>query len=191
MKNQRQQIALRIKGLREAAGLPLDRAAGAVGATPGAYARYETGEADAPLGVISQLAALFKVDAAAILTGGDAHAHAFSVTRRGAGPSVERRRAYHYESLGAGFARRVMEPFLVTVQPKPGAELEQNAHPGQEFTLVLKGRLKLVIAGNAVTLKAGDSIYFDSALPHGMAALGGKPARFLAVITTPQHPPVP
>jgi quercetin dioxygenase-like cupin family protein/DNA-binding XRE family transcriptional regulator len=183
MKNQRQDIAIRIRGLREAADMPLEEAARGLGMTPADYARCETGEADASLGLISKIAALFKVDAAALLTGGDSHARVFSVTRRGTGPVVERRQDYHYESLGGGYSKRALEPFLVTVQPKPEAELHLNTHPGQEFNRVTKGRLKLVIDGHAVILKSGDSIYFDSTRPHGMQALDGKPAQFLAVIT--------
>jgi mannose-6-phosphate isomerase-like protein (cupin superfamily) len=190
MDNQRERIAPRIRALREAAGLAAADVARAAGVAAGDYDRYESGAADTPMGVISQLAALFKVDAAAILTGGDAHAHAYFVTRRGTGPSVDRRLAYHYESLGAGFAHRTLEPFLVTVQPKPDSAPERNAHPGQEFNLVLKGRLEFAIDGHAVVLKSGDSVYFDSSRPHGMRALGGKPAQFLAVITTP-HPVTP
>jgi hypothetical protein len=34
-----------------------------------------------------------------------------------------------------------------------------------------------------VLLEEGDSIYFDSSLSHGMKTVGGKPAKFLAVIT--------
>jgi len=181
--NPTEEIALRIRGLREAAGLSADDTARALDLEPGQYARYEAGRADVPMGTLSRLAALFRTDAAALLTGGEPHARLFSVTRRGAGPIVERRRAYHYESLGAGFARPRLEPFLVTVEPKPGADIHLNAHPGQEFNRVIKGRLKIVIAGHAVVLKAGDSILFDSSRPHGMAALGGRPAQFLAVIT--------
>ena len=40
----------------------------------------------------------------------------------------------------------------------------------------------LCVGGKELILEAGDSIYFDSALPHGMKALDGKPVRFLAII---------
>lgn len=184
MKNQRQELALRIRGLREAAGLAPEAAARALGLAAADYARLEGGDSDIPLGVLSQLAALFKTEPAALLTGGDSHARVFYVTRRGKGPVVERRQHYHYESLGAGFQKRAMEPFVVTVQPEPaGAEVHLNAHPGQEFNRVMKGRMKLVIDRHEVILKAGDSIYFDSARPHGMQALDGKPVQFLAIIT--------
>jgi quercetin dioxygenase-like cupin family protein len=57
-----------------------------------------------------------------------------------------------------------------------------NTHSGQEFNLVLEGALQLRIAGNDIVLNEGDSIYFDATKPHGMKALNGNNARFLAVI---------
>jgi len=38
------------------------------------------------------------------------------------------------------------------------------------------------ITGKALVLEEGDSIFFDSNYPHGMAAIGGKSAKFLAII---------
>ena len=55
MKNQRQDIAIRIRGLREAADMPLEEAARGLGMTPADYARCETGEADASLGLIPEI----------------------------------------------------------------------------------------------------------------------------------------
>ena len=76
-----------------------------------------------------------------------------------------------------------MEPFLITVEPRPSAEpVPLNAHPGQEFNYVLEGHLKVVIDGHEIVLSPGDSIYFDARHGHGMKAVGGAPARFLAVI---------
>jgi quercetin dioxygenase-like cupin family protein len=57
-----------------------------------------------------------------------------------------------------------------------------NAHPGQEFEYLLEGSLRVVVDRHEVVLAAGDSIYFDSGHPHGIQALGGAPAKFVAVI---------
>jgi quercetin dioxygenase-like cupin family protein len=57
-----------------------------------------------------------------------------------------------------------------------------NNHPGQEFNYLLSGTLKFLLDGYEVTLYPGDSIYFDSGIDHGMIALNGEPAQFLAVI---------
>jgi quercetin dioxygenase-like cupin family protein len=43
----------------------------------------------------------------------------------------------------------------------------------------------LNINGKNLILNEGDSIYFDSSLPHGMKALNEKPVKFLAVILYP------
>jgi quercetin dioxygenase-like cupin family protein len=57
-----------------------------------------------------------------------------------------------------------------------------NSHPGQEFNYMLEGQLKIIIGDNEVILNPGDSVYFDSALPHGMQAMNGRVARFVAVV---------
>ena len=97
--------------------------------------------------------------------------------------AVERSEAYKYESLAFGFRRRIADPFIVTVEPKPeGTPLSLNSHKGQEFNMVIEGRLLLNVDGKEIILEEGDSLYFDSTKPHGMQALDGKTVKFLAII---------
>jgi len=63
-----------------------------------------------------------------------------------------------------------------------GRKPELNNHPGQEFDYVIEGRLLVSIGGHELELEEGDSLYYDSGEMHGMKALGGKRARFLAMI---------
>jgi quercetin dioxygenase-like cupin family protein len=181
--NQRQELAIRIKGLREAYGLSADAVAERTGLTTQEYLSYESGERDVPMGYLSRLAAFHQVDPTAILTGGNPHAKVYHLTRKGTGPVVERRAEYHYEGLAAQFIGRKMEPFIVTVEYKQDEAAHLNSHPGQEFDIVIEGRLKIAIDGHEVELGEGDSVYFDSGKSHGMAALGGASAKFLAIIT--------
>lgn len=181
--NQRQELAIRIKGLRDAYGLQAEAVAEKTGLSASEYLAYENGEKDVPMGYLSRLAAFHHVDPTALLTGSNAHAKIYHLTRGGTGPVVERRAEYHYEALAAQFIGKTIEPFVVTVEPKPGDPIHLNSHPGQEFDFVLSGRLKLSIDGHELELGEGDSIYFDSGKSHGMAALDGKSATFLAIIT--------
>ena len=72
---------------------------------------------------------------------------------------------------------------MVTVAPKDdSAEISLNSHPGQEMDYVIAGTLKVVIHSNEIILEEGDTIFYDSSHPHGMAAVGGKPAQFIAII---------
>ena len=40
----------------------------------------------------------------------------------------------------------------------------------------------ILLNGQEVVMEPGDSLYFNSEMPHGMRALDGKPAKSLAVI---------
>ena len=182
MANQRQSIAERIKGLRDASDLTPEAVASETGVAADEYASYEAGESDVPMSYLSVLAAFYQVNVTALLTGGDAHAKTFHVTRKGTGPVIERSHVYHYEALGALFAGKVMEPFIVSVEPTL-SETHLNTHPGQEFNYVLSGRLRLTVGDNTQLLEPGDSIYFNATVPHGMRADGSEAATFLAVIT--------
>ena len=181
--NQRQLIAERIKGLRDASDLTPEAVASETGVSVDTYLRYEAGEADVSVSYLSVLAAFYQVDVTVLLTGSDAHAKTVHVTRKGTGPIIARRHVYHYEALGARFAGKVMEPFIVTVEPSAAdAPMHLNCHTGQEMNYVLEGRLLISVSGKELVLGVGDSLYFDSGLPHGMKALDGKPVRFLAII---------
>ena len=56
-------------------------------------------------------------------------------------------------------------------------------HSGQEFDLVLKGKLKVQIGTHIEVLEEGDSIYYDSSTPHGMIAVDGADCEFLAIVS--------
>lgn len=109
--------------------------------------------------------------------------NSYFITRAGRGVAVERRKAYRYEALAAGFRDRRIDPFIVTVEPAlADAPMHLNTHPGQEMNYVLEGRLLIELDGRQIELNPGDSLYFDSSLPHGMKALDGRTVRFLAII---------
>jgi mannose-6-phosphate isomerase-like protein (cupin superfamily) len=94
--------------------------------------------------------------------------------------------AYKYQSLTAGFTNNVAEVFIVTVEPKPiETDYYRSIHAGQEFNMILEGSMAMTINDKELILNEGDSIYFDSSLPHGMKALNERSVKFLAVILYP------
>ncbi len=183
MNEQIRQIAERIRGLRDIAQLSVETCAQDLGIAAETWRRYESGETDIPASFLYQVAGKFHVDLTSLMTGEEPRLHVYSVTRAGRGVKVDRRRDYGYQSLAFNFVDRRMEPFLITVEPRPETEpVPLNAHPGQEFNYILEGTLKVVIDGHEILLSPGDSIYFDARHGHGMRALGPGPARMLAVI---------
>lgn len=181
MNEQIKQIAERLRGLRDALDLSIEEATAKIGIDKADYEKYESGNSDIPMNFLFQVAQTFGIEISALISGDEAHANAFFVTRKGTGVKVERTKAYKYQALAYGFRNAKAEPFEVTVEPNDNP-LHLNTHPGQEFNLILEGTVLLKIAGNEITLNEGDSIYFDSTKPHGMKALNDQKVRFLAII---------
>jgi quercetin dioxygenase-like cupin family protein len=183
MEEQLKNIALRLRDLREIMNFPPEILAQKCGITTLQYYDYESGNVDIPVGILHRLAQTFGVELTSLLTGDEPHMSAYSLTRKGQGVAVERRRSYLYQSLASNFKHRKAEPFRVRVEPKPDTvELDFSSHPGQEFDMVLSGTLKIYLSGKEMILNEGDSLYFDSGLPHAMRAANNQPCEFLAVI---------
>jgi len=183
MEEQIRQIAERLRGLREVMEISVEDVAKTCGISIEKYCEYESGNVDIPISVLHNICRKYGVELTVLLTGQEPHMHSYSLVRKNQGIDVERSKAYKYQSLAHSFINRKAEPFLVTVEPKPvSTEFCLNTHPGQEFNYILKGRLKFNLDGKEMILEEGDSIYFNSGLPHGMLALDDKECQFLATI---------
>ncbi len=97
--------------------------------------------------------------------------------------------SYSYVSLGKGKTDRNMEPFHITIAPlsaeEQAKEQKTSSHQGEEFMLVLSGELKVVYGRETHILQAGQSIYYNSIVPHYVGAHGDAPAQILAVTYHP------
>lgn len=182
MSNQVKQIASRIKDLREIANLSEETLSAELNVTVDTYREYESGTIDIPIGFLYEVANRFRVELTAILTGEGPRLHTYCLVRKGKGFNVDRKNPYKYQNLAYNFIHKKAEPFLVTVEPGNNEPVHFSSHPGQEFNYVMEGTLMIYIDGHQLTLNEGDSLYFDSSCSHGMKALNGKPAKFLAII---------
>ena len=176
-------IANRLRGLREVLELSAQEVAESCHLRVEEYMALESGESDISVNVLQTIARRYGISLDVLMFGEEPKMNAYFITRAGAGVSVERRKAYKYEALASGFRDRKADPFIVTVEPAPAdAPMHLNSHEGQEMNYVLEGRLLLSLNGKELVLNVGDSLYFDSSLPHGIKALDGRPVRFLAII---------
>jgi len=89
-----------------------------------------------------------------------------------------------FSPLAEGKTDRHMEPFLIDVQLPPTEELPLSSHEGEEFIFVLSGRIVVQYGQQRIELAAGDSIYYDSIVPHDLHAIQNS-AKILAVIYAP------
>jgi len=181
MDDQIKQLGERLKGLRDVLDLSIEEVAATIGVSPDKYEKIEAGESDITISNLMKISHKYGVSAEELMFAEAPRMKTYSVVRRGQGKSIERTKAYKYQSLVGGFVGHKADVFIVTVEPKPNAHtIYKNTHPGQEFNLVLEGAMQLYIGGKTLILEEGDSIYFDSSTPHGMLAVGDKPVKFLA-----------
>ena len=183
MNEQIKQIAERLIGLRDALEITPEEIAKVCNLPLEQYLELESGNVDISVSVLHQISQAFGVELTTLMFGDEPKMSTYFITRKGKGVAVERTKAYKYQSLAAGFSGRKADPFMVTVHPTPEeTPIHLNSHPGQEYNIVLRGRLLLQINNKEIILEEGDSIYFNSELPHGMKALVGEKVSFLAII---------
>jgi transcriptional regulator with XRE-family HTH domain len=89
---------------------------------------------------------------------------------------------YYYEALAFKKSKKYMEPFLVEFKRKRVDQLSYFSHEGEEFIYLLEGTLEFRTEGQQYILQPGDSLYFESSIPHAYRALRSRNARALSVI---------
>ena len=174
MDEQLKQIGERLRGLRDVLDIPVSEMAETIGMDTEKYEKIEAGELDITISNLMKIAHKYGVSTEELIFAESPHMKSYYV-------SIERTKAYKYQSLVGGFVGHKADVFIVTVEPKPGVRtIYKNSHPGQEFNLILEGKMELYIGGKTIILEEGDSIYFDATKPHGMLAIGDKSVKFLA-----------
>ena len=179
------EIAARIKEMREIMGWSLPDLAEQVEFSVENCTAYESGMIDIPFSFIHKCALAFDVEMSELLEGRAARLTSYTVTRKGGGQKTAQEDGIDITNLAPKFRNKIAEPYWVRYEYDPAQEnkpIHLATHSGQEFDLVLSGRLKVQIGKHVEYLDEGDSIYYDSSTPHGMIAVGGGDCVFCAVV---------
>jgi transcriptional regulator with XRE-family HTH domain len=101
---------------------------------------------------------------------------------RFAGGTRTDRSGMDFYALAPGKTGRNMEPFIV--EARPDADVQLSTHEGEELLYILEGHVELLYGKESYKLEPGDSIYYDSVVPHQVRAVQA-PAKLLAVVYAP------
>ena len=88
---------------------------------------------------------------------------------RGAGPDHA-----HYYALGKGKTDRHMDPFYIEFDGD--GEKQLSSHEGEEFIIVVSGKVELIYGKAMFVLGPGDSMYYNSVVPHHVGSANDEPA---------------
>jgi quercetin dioxygenase-like cupin family protein len=70
------------------------------------------------------------------------------------------------QTLASG---KTMYQMLATLEA--GSKMPAHQHPQEQIVHVLSGRMKLIVDGTPVDMKAGDSFYLAGNVPHGVETI--------------------
>ena len=189
-----QEMAHRIRELREIENFTIAEMAMKTGVTEQEYIDCEMGRSDLNFAFLYRCALAFGVDVSDIIEGSSPNLVSYTVTRKGEGQRIEEAHDMVYYNMAASFRNRIAEPLYVQAAYNQDAEREDiklTTHEGQECDIVIEGQLKVQVGGHSTVLNPGDSIYYDSGTPHGMIAVGGKDCLFYAIVLNPSGEPIP
>ncbi|MBE6915243.1 MAG: cupin domain-containing protein [Ruminococcaceae bacterium] len=182
-------VAERIKNLREAKGFSPEELAKLTDISTEDYLVLEQGETDFSFTFIYKCARACGVDVVDLLEGTSSTLSSFTVTRKGQGAKILKKHGVVYDNLAPKFKGKLAEPFLVTfpyLEEEQNAPMKLNSHKGQEFDVIVKGSLKVQVGNHVEVLNEGDSIFYNSTLPHGMIAVSEGGCEFYAVVLNPK-----
>ena len=92
----------------------------------------------------------------------------------------------NFFSLGMGKTDRHMEPFFIDILPESASSKKLSSHEGEEWIAVLKGSVEVIYGKETYVLEEGDSVYYNSVVPHYVSCRGGEKAQIHAVIYIPE-----
>ena len=183
------EVGAKIKSLRELRGVTVEELSERSGMTPGQIEEIEAGKVAASLTPLLKIARGLGCRLGTFLDDTSISGPVVTSTKQdndsgmrfvGAGD----KNGLVFHALAANKADRSMEPFVIDVHPPQSSDYEVSSHEGEEFVFVLEGEIEVDYGRKLYRVKAGESIYYESIVPHHLHAFGGE-ARILAVIYAP------
>ncbi|HEX4485343.1 MAG TPA: cupin domain-containing protein [Terriglobales bacterium] len=172
-------IGPHLRRLRTERGLSLSQVAKEVGISLGFLSSLERSQMTASVGTLRKLTDFFQTNILDFFDPAESNSRLVPREKRkvlNAGPGVR------MELLAWG--NTVMEPHLFRIAPQADSG-ESYTHEGEEFIYVLRGALHISLEQEEYRLKAGDSFYFESSVPHRWKNPGRSETLLLWVNTPP------
>jgi 2-oxoglutarate ferredoxin oxidoreductase subunit gamma len=179
-------VGERVREVRENRGLSINDISQRTAIPVAILEEIEEGTVAPPLGTVIKLAKALEMKMGYFISGKEDRP--FTIVRANDRKVISRydskkgkHYGYEFESLAPHKKDRHMEPFLVTLEPVDTDE-ERSTHDGQEFIYVLEGNMEVRLGKEIHILEPGDSIYYDSTVPHLVKCHGEKETKILAVL---------
>lgn len=177
-------IAKNIGILRKKQKMTLQQLADITGLTKGYLSKIERSKKSPPYSTLNRVAKALGVDVSYLINQnaeevGDPRIAFVKKNQRKIVETVDSPDGYAYQTLASGKPGKNMEPYIIEPAFEEKATFQ---HEGEEFFYVLEGTHEFIYDGRTYIMEEGDSVYFDSGVPHTGRSIGKKRAKMLAVM---------
>jgi len=156
----------RLRASRRAQGHTLKTLAHKTGFTEAYLSQVETGRASPTLASLKRIASAYGLSMVELLIDDPPVDDTIVLRRKDRRRLLQAKGGIVKELLVRRQGGKRMEPICVTIEPLGGSD-GQYDHAGEEFGLVLSGRLELTIEDRVLLVGKGDAFYFSSTRLHG------------------------
>jgi len=87
-----------------------------------------------------------------------------------------------YELLSPDLSDQI-EVIRTRIEPGATTSSKPLSHKGEEYTLVMEGKMKIQVGDKFFVLEEGDSIYYFASIPHKITSIGDKDLIIISAIT--------
>ena len=177
------EIGKKIREYRLQRSLNLKQLAERIECTASLISQIERGKADPSISTLKKIAKSLNVNIVDFFM--SAHNEEDVVTRVDERVDIELRRwDTKIQSLIKSVDKRKMQPFYTVVKPGGGSH-GMYTHDGEEFGIVLKGEMELLLDDKVHVVHENESFYFSSQIPHNWNNKSVRDAVVIWVITPP------
>ncbi len=177
-------VGARIRTIREGRGISLRKLAKEVGVSASFISQVEQDKANPSVDSLQKIASILNVTCSYILEE-DNSASPIEIR-------TKNRNTFNESLLEGILIKRLapiddkhnMDPVLLTIKPNGSSMVNLSHASGEEFLLVLSGKLELTIGNTPYMLSEGDNIYFNSSVKHHFKNTSDSVTKVLWVKTT-------
>ncbi|MEA2451508.1 MAG: hypothetical protein QOG04_218 [Actinomycetota bacterium] len=178
-------LGRKVRELREARGLSLKALAEAAGVSESFVSQVERGVANPSVASLRRLAQALDASVGSLFQGPKTGGRVVRSNERAS--LVHPRRGWEDFLITPRDARR-LQVILSLIEPGEGSGEEAYSHDSdEECVVVLKGNLEFRVGDEEYLLAEGDSLLFESRIPHWNRNPGPTKAEVMWIITPPSY----
>ena len=171
----------KVKKLRKTQGWSIEDLARRTGQPPESIKQVEDNEVVPSVSFLLRISRALGVDPGTFLKDEEKAA----IKDQRAQAFIKRTKNYAYQTLTPGAENQHLRGFMITIEPRQAHKPVAYKHEGEEFIYVIEGSLELTLDNRVTHLKVGESMHYNSEIPHKLKNLGNETTRCLVLLYTP------